>query len=195
MPVEKGDLVGGRYRLRERFTEGGMGEVWRATDEFVPRTVVLKRTLLDGERGREEVLREAAILAEMQHRHVVTLHDVIPHEKDGGDGGDYWLVMEYVRSSSLSGIVNALPGRRLAEEDGVPPWRRAAEVGLQIAEVLRAVHAKGVVHRDIKPGNVLIADRWFVKVTDFGNCGAVDPEGTQDGTDREDPVPRTPAYT
>ncbi|WP_183091503.1 serine/threonine-protein kinase [Streptomyces radicis] len=185
--MDVGDLVGGRYRLRERFAEGAVGQVWRATDELVPRTVVLKRTLIDGERGQRAVLQEAAILAETQHPHVVTLHDVIP---GGAGGGDHWLVMEYVTSRSLAGLVNALPGRRLADEDGVEAWRRAAEIGVQLAEALRAVHAKGVVHRDVKPGNVLVADNWFVKLGDFGNCGAGDPEETQG----EGPIPRTPAY-
>ncbi|RBM05585.1 serine/threonine-protein kinase [Streptomyces sp. PT12] len=185
--MDVGDLVGGRYRLRERFTEGAMGQVWRATDALVPRTVVLKRTHVDGGRGQRAVLQEAAILAEMQHPHVVTLHDVIPG--DAG-GGDHWLVMEYVTSRSLAGLVNALPRRRLADDDGVQAWRRAAEIGVQLAEALRAVHAKGVVHRDVKPGNVLVADNWFVKLGDFGNCGAGDPEETQG----EGPIPRTPAY-
>ncbi|MDT0445950.1 serine/threonine-protein kinase [Streptomyces johnsoniae] len=194
--MDIGDMVGGRYALEERFDEGGQGEVWRAADERLRRTVVLKRILLEGERGRRYAQREAKILADMQHPNVVVLHDVHEAEDGGtdpGKGTECWLVMEYVESRSLSSVLRGLPDRRLpdTDADGVPAWRRAAGIGVQIARALQAVHAKGVVHRDVKPGNVLVTADWHAKLGDFGTSGGGDGEDTFGDTGR---CPYTAAY-
>ncbi|MDT0342131.1 serine/threonine-protein kinase [Streptomyces litchfieldiae] len=180
--MEIGDTVGGRYVLQVRFDEGGQGEVWRAVDRRLSRTVVLKRALLDGERGRRQARREARILADMQHPNVVILYDV--EEDPGGNGAapgkgtDSWLVMEYVESRSLATVLRGAPGNRVPETDGVPAWRRAAHLGAQIAEALQAVHAKDVVHRDVKPGNILVTSDWTAKLGDFGASVVGDADDT-----------------
>ena len=144
-------VVANRYRLEEQIGSGGGGVVWRATDERLGREVALKRALSgDGDPQRfRQLEREAKLLAQLNHRHVVTIHDVLD------DNGECWLVMEYV------------PARSMAELDVVAP-RQAAKLGAQIADALTAVHAKGILHRDIKPGNVLMISDDEVKLADFG---------------------------
>ncbi|SFE92872.1 Serine/threonine protein kinase [Actinoplanes philippinensis] len=144
-------LVANRYRLEEQIGSGGGGVVWRAVDERLGRPVALKRALSgDGDPQRfRQLEREAKLLAQLNHRHVVTIHDVLD------DNGECWLVMEYV------------PARSMAELDVVAP-RQAAKLGAQIADALAAVHAKGILHRDIKPGNVLMISDDEVKLADFG---------------------------
>ncbi|HEX6342157.1 serine/threonine-protein kinase [Umezawaea sp.] len=144
-------LVANRYRLEEQIGSGSGGVVWRATDERLGRPVALKRALSgDGDPQRfRQLEREAKLLAQLNHRHVVTIHDVLD------DNGECWLVMEYV------------PARSMAELDVVAP-RQAAKLGAQIADALAAVHAKGILHRDIKPGNVLMISDDEVKIADFG---------------------------
>lgn len=144
-------VVANRYRLEEQIGSGGGGVVWRATDERLGRPVALKRALSgDGDPQRfRQLEREAKLLAQLNHRHVVTIYDVLD------DNGECWLVMEYV------------PARSMAELDVVTP-RQAAKLGAQIADALAAVHAKGILHRDIKPGNVLMISDDEVKLADFG---------------------------
>ncbi|MDI6104813.1 serine/threonine-protein kinase [Actinoplanes sp. NEAU-A12] len=144
-------VVANRYRLEEQIGSGGGGVVWRATDERLGRPVALKRALSgDGDPQRfRQLEREAKLLAQLNHRHVVTIYDVLD------DNGECWLVMEYV------------PARSMAELDVVAP-RQAAKLGAQIADALAAVHAKGILHRDIKPGNVLMISDDEVKLADFG---------------------------
>jgi hypothetical protein len=149
--VQTEQVVANRYRLEEQIGSGGGGVVWRATDERLGRTVALKRALSgDGDPERfRQLEREAKLLAQLNHRHVVTIHDVLD------DNGECWLVMEYV------------PARSMAELDVVAP-RQAAKLGAQIADALAAVHAKGILHRDVKPGNVLMISDDEVKLADFG---------------------------
>ena len=144
-------VVANRYRLEERIGSGSGGVVWRATDERLGRSVALKRALSgDGDPQRfRQLEREAKLLAQLNHRHVVTIYDVLD------DDGECWLVMEYV------------PARSMAELDVVAP-RQAAKLGAQMADALAAVHAKGILHRDIKPGNVLMISDDEVKLADFG---------------------------
>ncbi|HEX6355374.1 serine/threonine-protein kinase [Actinophytocola sp.] len=144
-------VVANRYRLEEQIGSGGGGVVWRATDERLGRPVALKRALSgDGDPQRfRQLEREAKLLAQLNHRHVVTIYDVLD------DNGECWLIMEYV------------PARSMAELDVVAP-RQAAKLGAQIADALAAVHAKGILHRDIKPGNVLMISDDEVKLADFG---------------------------
>ncbi|GAA2682920.1 MULTISPECIES: serine/threonine-protein kinase [Actinosynnema] len=159
--MQTGQVVASRYRLEERIGSGGGGVVWRATDERLGRPVALKRAGSgDGDPQRfRQLEREARLLAQLNHRHVVTIYDVLD------DGGECWLVMEYV------------PARSMAELDVVAP-RQAAKLGAQIADALAAVHAKGILHRDIKPGNILVISDDEVKLADFGISRATSGDAT-----------------
>ncbi|MGI5270820.1 protein kinase domain-containing protein [Nonomuraea sp. CA-218870] len=151
--------VGDRYRLVEPLGEGGMGVVWRAYDELLDRTVAIKEVRYSGvgERQRAELnrrtIREARAAGRLDHPSVVVIHDVV--EEDGRP----WIVMQLVRSRSLAEVIRA---------DGPLPVRRAAEIGARMLDALRAAHATGVLHRDVKPENVLLADDGRVVLTDFG---------------------------
>ncbi|WP_372463911.1 serine/threonine-protein kinase [Streptomyces pinistramenti] len=155
----EGRSVAGRYRLVERLGHGGMGTVWRARDEMVHRDVAVKepriphrRSASHGQRFIERMLREARAVASVTHPNVVTLHDVVMHE------GQPWLVMELVRGRSLADLLD--------EGTLTPP--ETAKIGLAVIEALAAVHAAGVLHRDVKPANVLLAEDGRVLLTDFG---------------------------
>jgi serine/threonine protein kinase len=159
--------IGNRYRLDERIGAGAMGAVWKATDELLNRTVAVKELLAAAvparggalEESRQRILREGRIGARLQHPHVISMFDVVVHEDSP------WLVMEYLPSVSLA--------QRLAQDGPMAP-REAADIGSQVADGLAAAHKAGVVHRDIKPGNVLLGDDGRVKLTDFGVSRAVD---------------------
>ncbi|PUB22292.1 serine/threonine protein kinase [Promicromonospora sp. AC04] len=149
--MHTGQIVGGRYRLEDRLGSGGHGEVWRAADlKLHERPVALKRTRYDGDdSGADRVRREAETLSRINHPHVVAVSDVVD------DGGEVWVVMEYVAGRPLSEI-----GRVSVEE--------AARYGAQLAGGLEAVHAHRVLHRDVKPANILVTDDGFAKLADFG---------------------------
>ncbi|MEV4743350.1 serine/threonine-protein kinase [Streptomyces sp. NPDC049555] len=155
----QGRLVVGRYRLLELIGRGGMGRVWRATDEILGRSVAAKEIRvgeLVGEESavqRERSLREARATARIDHPNVVRVYDVA--EEDGR----LWIVMELVDGRSLD---------RVLGRDGPRDPREAARIGLGLVRALRAVHAVGVLHRDIKPGNVLLTARGRIVLTDFG---------------------------
>ncbi|GAA1306608.1 serine/threonine-protein kinase [Pseudonocardia xinjiangensis] len=162
--------VGNRYRLDERIGAGAMGAVWRGTDELLNRTVAVKELLAAAvapgpggddalEESRQRILREGRIGARLQHPHVISMFDVVVHEDRP------WLVMEYLPSKSLAQV--------LGEKGALGP-REVADVGRQVADGLAAAHVAGVVHRDVKPGNVLLAEDGRVKLTDFGVSRAVD---------------------
>ncbi|HXV92913.1 MAG TPA: protein kinase [Pseudonocardia sp.] len=162
--------IGGRYRLDERIGAGAMGAVWRATDELLNRTVAVKELIAAAvppstagydtlEESRQRILREGRIGARLQHPHVISMFDVVVHDDRP------WLVMEYLPSKSLAALL---------KEKGTLEPREAAEVGRQVADGLAAAHVAGVVHRDVKPGNVLIGEDGRVKLTDFGVSRAVD---------------------
>jgi hypothetical protein len=147
-------LIGGRYRLSERLGSGAMGEVWRAHDERLDRTVAVKRLFaVASPDGTARALREARNAARLQHPHAVTVHDVVEHD------GHPCLVMEYVPADSLATVVR---------EHGPLTPERAARVGEQLASALAAAHDAGVVHRDVKPDNVLLTDDEGARITDFG---------------------------
>ncbi|HTF48928.1 MAG TPA: serine/threonine-protein kinase [Pseudonocardia sp.] len=176
-----------RYRLEERVGAGSMGAVWRATDELLGRTVAVKQLLLQpgapgfGTQGqeldeaRQRIMREGRLAARLQHQHAIAVFDVVLHNDTP------WLVMEYLPSRTL--------GALLVEEGPLGP-RDVAAIGRQIADGLAAAHAAGIVHRDIKPGNVLIGPDGIVKITDFGVSRAADDvQLTRTGL-----IAGTPAY-
>ncbi|OAH15874.1 serine/threonine-protein kinase [Streptomyces jeddahensis] len=152
--------IAGRYRLLAPLGEGGMGTVWRAHDEVLGREVAVKEVRApaglpasDVDRLYARLEREAWAAARIPHRNVVTVYDVATEE------GRPWIVMELVRGLSLSDV--------LAAEGPMSP-RRAAQVGAEVLAALRAAHEAGVLHRDVKPGNVLIANDGRIVLTDFG---------------------------
>ncbi|WP_207943617.1 serine/threonine-protein kinase [Actinomadura sp. KC345] len=153
-------VLAGRYRLESVVGRGGMGTVWRARDETLDREVAVKEVVLpsglnDDERDNRHrrTLREARASARLNHPGVVTVHDVVDED------GRPWIVMELVRARSLQEIV---------DEDGPLPSGRVAAIGRQIAGALRAAHATGILHRDVKPANVLVAEDDRALLTDFG---------------------------
>ncbi|HJP75280.1 MAG TPA: protein kinase [Pseudonocardiaceae bacterium] len=157
---EVGQLVAERYRLTQHIGSGAMGVVWQAHDERLHRTVALKQLLLspsfsaaDTKEATERAMREGRIAARLQHPNAVSVYDVVD------DNGQPVLVMEYVPSRSLSAVLD--------ERVTMDPLE-VARIGSQIATALTAAHTAGIVHRDIKPGNVLLADDGTVKITDFG---------------------------
>ncbi|HUQ59642.1 serine/threonine-protein kinase [Lentzea sp.] len=158
--TDDGRLVAGRYRLSQRIGSGAMGVVWTAHDERLHRTVAVKQLLLqpglaeaDTDEAKRRAMREGRIAARLQHPHAVAVYDVAE------DDGQPWLVMEYLPSKSLSGVLS---------ERGTLPPRDVASIGMQVASALAAAHNAGIVHRDIKPGNILLGDDGTVKITDFG---------------------------
>ena len=164
--IVDGGAVAGRYRLGRRIGSGAMGIVWEAHDEVLNRTVAAKQVLLqpgqtesEANDAKRRVMREGRIAARLQHPNAVSVFDVV----DDGDGMP-WLVMEYVPSKSLAAL--------LREEGWMAPTE-AARIGMHVASALAAAHAAGVVHRDVKPANVLLGADGTVKITDFGISRAV----------------------
>ncbi|MFJ9245913.1 serine/threonine-protein kinase [Streptomyces sp. NPDC101776] len=158
--VRDGRLVGGRYRLLERIGSGGMGTVWRAFDELVDREVAVKQPRLPGDPEDEEfqraahrLYREARAAARVDHPSAVAIHDVVIEDEQLP-----WIVMELVRGESLHELLGRGP---LAPAE-------AARIGLAVLGALRAAHAVGIVHRDVKPANVLLGPHGRVVLTDFG---------------------------
>ncbi|MGW0289774.1 protein kinase domain-containing protein [Streptomyces tuirus] len=156
----QGLLVAGRYRLAESIGNGGMGRVWRAHDEVLHRSVAIKEltAALYVSESEQAILlartrAEARAAARINHSAVVTVHDVLEHD------GRPWIVMELVEGRSLADAVK--------DEGRVEP-REAARIGLWVLRALRAAHTAGVLHRDIKPGNVLLGRDGRVLLTDFG---------------------------
>jgi len=154
--VSPGTLLSGRYRLDDRIATGGMGDVWRGTDETLGRTVAIKILLpaLLEEPGFSERFRlEARTMATINHPGVVDIYDY------GSDQQVAYLVMEYVEGDALS--------RTLARVGRLTPARTMALIA-QAAEALEAAHVKGIVHRDVKPGNLLVRANGTLVLTDFG---------------------------
>ncbi len=175
-------LLAGRYALREVLGRGGMGVVWLATDLRLERPVAVKEVtfalhLSDEERRvlRERTLREARTAARLDHPSVTSVYDVV--EEDGRP----WLVMELIESCSLQQVVDG---------QGPLPWPAVARIGLDVLAGLTAAHEAGVVHRDVKPANVLIAPDGRACLTDFGIATATgDPTITTTGA-----IIGSPAY-
>jgi serine/threonine protein kinase len=175
-------LIGGRYRLVSPIATGGMGTVWEAWDERLHRRVALKQLHpqpgLSPDEARlagDRALREARITARLHHPHAVPVYDVVDHE------GQPCLVMQYLSARSL---------QQLLAEKGPLSIGEVARIGSEIASALEAAHEVGIVHRDVKPGNVLIEADGAAKLTDFGISHALgDPSLTSTGI-----VTGTPAY-
>ncbi|RSM54121.1 serine/threonine protein kinase [Amycolatopsis sp. WAC 01376] len=164
---DEGRLVAGRYRIAGRIGTGAMGAVWQAHDEVLGRTVAIKQLLLqpgleahDAEDARQRTMREGRIAARLHHPNAISVFDVVTD-----DNGQPCLIMEYLNSTSLAQV--------LQEERTLPPTE-VARIGAQVAAALTEAHAVGIVHRDIKPGNILLAPNGTVKITDFGISRAKD---------------------
>jgi tRNA A-37 threonylcarbamoyl transferase component Bud32 len=165
-------LVAGRYRLHEPVGTGGMGRVWVARDEMLDRDVAVKEfvppqwmTEAERDRLRDRTLREARSAARLNHPHVVRIYDVVHADNLP------WIVMEYIESRSLHQVI---------VDDGPLPPKDVARIGLAVLDALTAAHAAGVLHRDVKPHNVLIGTDDRVVLTDFGLATFVD-DGTVTG--------------
>jgi eukaryotic-like serine/threonine-protein kinase len=184
MPARPADdqLVAGRYAWRERLGRGGFGVVWRAHDTLLQRDVAVKTielpSVLDDEeqaRVRSKVLREARAAARLNHPGLVTVFDVV--EEDGRP----LIVMELVKAPTLA---------QLVARDGPLSDERAAAIGLAVLDALEAAHAEGIIHRDVKPANVMVSDSGHVQLADFGIASIIDdPKVTSSGS-----VAGSPAY-
>ncbi len=155
-------LLGQRYRLRERVAVGGMGEVWRAEDTVLERTVAVKAmlpALLSEEGFAKRFIAEAKMVAGLTHPHIVNVHDFGNADLPSGETTAY-LVMEFVEGKSLADLI---------AERGRLDARELMPIIAATAEALQQAHERGIIHRDIKPGNILVRDRDGQAVlTDFG---------------------------
>ncbi len=182
-PVSRpGLLIAGRYRLVERVGAGGMGSVWEAWDERLHRRVALKQlhpqpglSAADAHLASNRAMREARITARLHHANAVPVYDAVDHD------GMPCLIMQYLPSTSLQDAL---------AERGTLSIAEVARIGSEVAAALAAAHEVGIVHRDVKPGNVLIDSEGSAKLTDFGIAHALgDVTLTSTGM-----VSGTPAY-
>src|SRR5215469_8683482 len=179
----RGRLIAGRYRLGDPIGRGAMGIVWQGRDELLARDVAVKEVQItaqampaDAELIYQRTLREARAAASLSHPGAVTVFDVVE------ENGTPWIVMELVKGRSLD---------RVIAEDGPLPPREAAEFGTSLLGALASAHSAGVLHRDVKPSNVLVTDDGRAVLTDFGIATfACDPSQTQSGM-----VVGTPGFT
>ena len=176
------DLIAGRYRLISQVGAGGMGVVWEAWDERLERRVAAKQlrvppglSEVEAELATQRAMREARITAQLHHRYAVSVFDVVD------DDGQPCLIMPFVPSVTLAAVLR---------EGGPLQVHEAAQVGAEVASALSAAHRLGIVHRDVKPGNILIADDGSALISDFGISRALgDSTLTSTGL-----VHGTPAY-
>ncbi|MEV4064202.1 serine/threonine-protein kinase [Nonomuraea dietziae] len=176
------ERLGGRYRLLRPLGQGGMGRVWHAHDELLARDVAAKEVVPPVGMAENEVevftsrtLREARAAARISHPGVAAVYDVLEER------GHPWIIMQFVPSRPLGGLI--------AERGGLPA-ERVARIGLDVLRALRAAHAVGVLHRDVKPDNVLLAHDGSAVLTDFG-LAALDEDAS---VTRSGMVVGTPAY-
>jgi serine/threonine protein kinase len=175
-------LIADRYRLLHRIGSGGMGVVWAGWDERLERRVAVKQLYRQSgtatraaQLANQRALREARLTARLQHPHAVPVFDAV--EQDG----QLWLIMQFIPSITLAAVL---------DEGGPLQPREAAKVGAEVASALAAAHAVGIVHRDVKPGNILIAEDGSARISDFGIARALgDATLTSSGM-----IHGTPAY-
>src|SRR5919198_1847679 len=169
-----GQIIAGRYLLNEAIGRGATGTVWRAEDRLLGRAVAFKQVELPAAVPRQErqamrqrVLREARAAARLSHVGAVTVFDVVEDE------GKLYIAMELVEGTTLLELV---------AEKGPLPHPRVATIGLRLLEALEVAHANGIVHRDVKPGNVIVTGDGRVKLADFGIASIKgDPQLTATG--------------
>ncbi|WKD34868.1 serine/threonine-protein kinase [Streptomyces xanthophaeus] len=149
-------MIEDRYALAELLGRGGFGEVWRAEDSRVGRQVAVKIGYPQTPEDTRRFEREASLAGNLAHPNIATIHDFGRTEREGRDA--VYLVMELLRGRSLAEVLEA----------GVPPLADALEWAGRIADALGAAHAAGIVHRDVKPANVMVTDGGLTKVLDFG---------------------------
>lgn len=162
--AQPGVVIADRYELTARVGDGGHGTVWRARDRLLQRDVAIKEIILPPDLPPQEkqqlcdrTLREAQAAASLSHASVVRVFDVVT------EGGLPWIVMELLQARSLADIIAT---------DGPMPPRVVAKIGLSLTGALEAAHAAGIVHRDVKPGNVLISSDGRCVLSDFGAAAA-----------------------
>lgn len=174
----RAELIAGRYRVMRAVGRGGMGVVWLCRDEVLHREVAVKQIEgLQEESAAKAArpLREARLAAALNHENAVSMYDIVEHD------GSTWLVMEYVHSQTLAELMRQED--RLAVD-------RVVRIGAQLASALATAHSLGIIHRDIKPGNVLVGEDDLAKISDFGIArGHHDEQLTLTGL-----VTGTPAY-
>lgn len=159
-PEGGGRLLKGRYQLTSEIARGGVGTVWRATDLVIKREVAVKELRLPSDLSRNEreslvqrTTREARVAGRLVHPSLVTVLDVVDEDERP------WIVMELLEASTLEEIIQV---------GGPLPYQRVAEIGLQLIDALKVAHNEGIVHRDVKPDNVMISEAGRVVLTDFG---------------------------
>ncbi|MEO3872575.1 protein kinase [Nonomuraea sp. B12E4] len=160
MPEQQTRLLAERYELVAPLGRGTMGTVWRARDRALGREVAVKEIrqdpgLTEEQRAelRERMVREGRLAARINHPSVASIHDVLIQDNSP------WIIMELIEARSLEQVI---------DEEGPLPPRLVAEIGVDLLGALRAAHARGITHRDVKPGNVLITEGGRVVLTDFG---------------------------
>ena len=157
----EGRILGNRYEIIEKVGNGGMATVYKATDLVLKRYVAVK-ILRDEFTTDEEFIKrfetEAQSAARLVHANIVSIFDV------GHEDNIYYIVMELVQGKTLKEIIN---------EDGVLPWKWSVNIAIQVASALETAHKNNIVHRDIKPHNIIITEDGIAKVTDFGIAKAV----------------------
>ena len=173
-PAAEGSLLAGKYRIIEPIGKGGMGVVYKAEDITLDRTVALKflpEELTEDSEARERFVREAKAAAALSHSHICTIHEIVE------DKGQYFIAMECIEGQSLKEKILK----------GPLDQAEALDIAIQVAEGLEEAHKKGIVHRDIKPGNIMVTEKGQAKVMDFGLAKVrggvmVTKEGTTMGT-------------
>ena len=158
----EGKLLGNRYEIIEKIGNGGMATVYKATDKVLKRYVAVK-ILRDEYTTDEEFIRrfeaEAQSAARLTHANIVSIYDV------GVEGNLYYIVMELIQGKTLKEII--------IKERGPLPWKWSINMAIQIASALEMAHRNNIIHRDIKPHNIIVTEDGVAKVTDFGIAKAV----------------------